>query len=90
MRKFFITIGPRGAPRLAFEAMAPDACTASAQHLELAQPGERVDVAPVPTEEELLAADVKRNVDKAARFHSSNDAIALEDQVRHMHCVGGL
>lgn len=91
MRLFFITIGPRNAPRLAFEAMAPDAETAHNQAFDLCEsPDERVDVAPVPSEEELLAADVARNINKAARFHSSNDASALEDQVQRMHCVGGL
>lgn len=46
MHPFHITIGPRGAPRLAFEAMAVDACSAAAQHADLAEVGERVEVTP--------------------------------------------
>lgn len=60
MKPFFITIGPRGAPRLAFEAIAPDAFSALMQHEDLRQEGERVEVAPVPTEEELEQADLDR------------------------------
>lgn len=47
MNVYQIQIGPRGAPRLSFEAMAEDSFTASVQHLGLAENGERVDVTPV-------------------------------------------
>jgi hypothetical protein len=47
-------------------------------------------VVPVPSEEELQQGDVDRSINKAQRFHSSNDAIALEDQVQHMRCLGVL
>lgn len=67
MRKFFITIGPRNAPRLAFEAIACDGMTAVSQHEELAEPGERVEVSPMPSEEELLAADLAYLLNQEAR-----------------------
>lgn len=44
MRLFTITIGPRGTPRLHFEAIALDSATALAQHVDLARPGERVEI----------------------------------------------
>lgn len=44
MRLFIVTVGPRGLPRLQFEAIAPDSCTAFEQHVCLALPGERVEV----------------------------------------------
>ena len=44
MRKFLITIGQRNAPRLTFEALAVDSCTAAHQHVCLVEPGERLDV----------------------------------------------
>lgn len=44
MQLFQIQIGPRDNPRLSFEAIAPDSCTAVAQHRELAHDGERMDV----------------------------------------------
>ncbi len=44
MNAYRITLGPRTAPRLSFEAMAPDSFTAAAQHASLAEPGERLDV----------------------------------------------
>lgn len=90
MPLFTITIGPRGAPRETLEAEAPDSLTAMSEHLHLAQPGERVDVAPVPTEEEFAAADVARSVGKAQRLHQCADHRALEDQVQWMRCVGAI
>lgn len=88
MRLFTITIGPRGAPRHAFEVSAPDAFTAHEQHVDLAEPGERFEVAPVPTEEELLAADVAANVDKARKAHARNDAAAVEAQRVYFRALG--
>lgn len=44
MNKYRITIGARNAPRLSFEAVAPDSCTAAHQHVCLVEPGERLDV----------------------------------------------
>jgi hypothetical protein len=41
---FLITIGRRGSPRLAFEAIAEDSCAVVAQHLGLVQPLERMEV----------------------------------------------
>lgn len=47
MPLFTISIGQRGAPREVLQAEAPDSMTAFSEHLHLAQPGERLDVAPV-------------------------------------------
>lgn len=48
LRLYQVSIGLRGgAPRLSFTVMAPDSCTAVAQHLELALPGERMEVKPL-------------------------------------------
>ena len=47
MQLFHITIGPRDAPRLAFQALAADSASACAQHIELALPGERVEITAV-------------------------------------------
>lgn len=44
MKAYRIVIGRRGQPRLSFEAMAPDAFTVVERHLDLALPGERVEV----------------------------------------------
>jgi hypothetical protein len=52
VRLFTITIGPRGAPRVSHEVMAPDSFTAHAQHADQALEGERVEVTPVPSEAE--------------------------------------
>lgn len=90
MRNFQISIGQRGSPRLAFEAQASDAFAALIEHEDRRQEGERIEVAPVFTEEELLAADVERNVNKAQRFHERNDRQALEDQVQRMRALGAL
>jgi hypothetical protein len=68
MQHFTIQIGPRGAPRLAFEAMAPDSATAAAQHAELAQPGERLEVTPAQrmrAELQELANEIKARSAKA-------------------------
>lgn len=90
MRAFSITIGQRGAPRLHFEAVAPDAFTALQQHVELRQEGERIEVAPVFTEEELLAADVERNTNKAQRRLARDVRAGVEDQAQRLRLVGGL
>lgn len=67
VRKFFITIGPRNAPRLTLEVMAPDAMTAHDQHVSMALPGERVDVSVVPTEEDREKADLAYLLNQEAR-----------------------
>jgi hypothetical protein len=61
VQMFHITIGQRGAPRLDFEAVADDACTAAAQHLKLAAVGERVEVTPLASELQQLADSIKAN-----------------------------
>lgn len=88
MKKFFITIGPRGTPRLAFEAMAPDAMTAHDRHVGLARFGERVEVTPVPSEADLVRADIERNVDKARKCHEREDACAVEAQAIYFRALG--
>lgn len=44
MRLYLVTIGPRGAPRLSFEAIGRDSCAVVAQMLDLCLPLERVEV----------------------------------------------
>lgn len=44
MKRFLVLIGPRGTPRLRFEAMAPDSCTCTLQHVDLVEPGERMEI----------------------------------------------
>ncbi|GAB3763632.1 hypothetical protein GCM10028796_17480 [Ramlibacter monticola] len=46
LQAFTVNIGRRGSPRLSFSCMAPDACSAQMQHLDLAEVGERVEVVP--------------------------------------------
>lgn len=46
MKKFHLTIGPRNAPRLAFECMAVDAFAARDQHDSLRMDGERIEIEP--------------------------------------------
>lgn len=92
MQRFFITIGrDKHAPRIAQEVMAPDAKTAHNQAFDLRESvDERVEVSPVPSEEEFLAADLARIADKAQRRHQCEDWRALEEQVQWMRCVGAL
>lgn len=57
MQLFTITIGQkRQAPRLSFEAIAEDSMTAVAQHVCLAEPGERVEVLAVRSVAESVTA----------------------------------
>lgn len=45
MQLFTITIGQkRQAPRLSFEAIAPDSMTVFERHADLAEPGERIEI----------------------------------------------
>lgn len=89
MRAFFITIGQkRQPPRLAFEAIALDAMMAVQQHADLAMENERIEVRPVPTEAQAVAADVERNTDKAHKAHEREDSAAMELQLAHFRAVG--
>lgn len=91
MRNFLIQIGQRGkAPRLVFKEEAADWAAAFEAHAGEAQPGERVEICRLPTEEELLAADVQRNENKAQRRHAADDRRALEEQQQRLSIVGGL
>ncbi|MDB5975191.1 MAG: hypothetical protein JWR07_1951 [Nevskia sp.] len=72
-----IKIGARNAPRMSFEAMSTDACTAVSQHADLAEPGERVEAL-------RIAADVAANVDKGERWYATNNRKAMQAQLRQM------
>lgn len=50
MNVYQINIGARSAPRLSFGCMAPSSAVALAQHLDLAEGGERVEAVPVGRE----------------------------------------
>jgi hypothetical protein len=41
---FRVQIGRKGSPRLSFDAMASDSVTCVMQHMDLAGPGEKLDV----------------------------------------------
>lgn len=90
MRTFSITIGRRGQPRLSFQTQATDAFAALNEHVERRQEGERIEVAPVFTEEELLAADVERNANKAQRRLARDVRAGVEDQAQRLRLVGEL
>lgn len=84
MRLFTITIGARGAPRIVLEAMAPDSFTAREQHADQALLGERVEVAPVPSEEEKRAADLAYLLNQEARERRRvSEATHLERAMDH-------
>ena len=44
MRAFLVTIGARNAPRCQFEVMAHSSSDVVAQHIDLAEVGERIEV----------------------------------------------
>lgn len=81
MHKFFITIGNAREPRLHLEVYAENAQRAGEQADCLRIGDERVDVRPLPTEEEFEAADVQHAMHKADRYHLENDRRALDVQI---------
>lgn len=90
MRKFSITIGRRDAPRLAFEAMTESWSDAWDRHIDLAHEDERLEVSPVPSDTEKLAADAASATDEAIRRARGSDHDSLQLQVRDMRCAGAL
>lgn len=92
MRKFLITIGRvRHAPRIKQEVYAENAQRAGEQADDLRESvDERVVVTPVLTEDDLLAADLERNTDKARKAFRREDACAMALQVQFMRESGCL
>jgi hypothetical protein len=44
MKRFILLIGPRDCPRIRLDVMATDSVAAIVQHMDLAEPGDRIEV----------------------------------------------
>jgi hypothetical protein len=89
MQKFIVSIGVKHAPpRIKLEVYAPDAVTALIQHEDMRQGHERIDVWPVPTQEEYLQADIERDTDKARKLFRREEAYACEAQRIYLRAIG--
>lgn len=96
MHAFVVTVGPRGNPRLHFEAIGTDSCSVVAQHADLAEVGERVQALPLIgeplpySEEELLAADREINARKATpEWQERRAEHAARIEAKHWEVLSG-
>ena len=48
LRRFLVLIGPKEAPRIRLDVMAPDWSAAFERHAEMAEVGERLEIVAIP------------------------------------------
>jgi hypothetical protein len=77
MNTYRITIGRRSAPRLEFQAMSPDSCTCAAQHADLCEVGERLEVVSLaqPTDEQRERMRERKALERQVSHQDVQDRI---------------